>query len=502
MSNFYQELTLSGNKLLDAVYDYITSPDPLPASPLFGHTIYWDGTGIYPTLTEGQGLYWYDGTNWNKIIGYNSVDTNASSDTIVLRDSNANFSVPNTPTLANHAISLDYLNTTLASGVRIVGQITQTGPSHYPKGINTNFVGGIQTGNGTSPGSIIAVGNAWRIATGGFLMGQPSGRVVESGDIVIAITYNAGNNDNDWIVIQNNIQAATTTIQGSVIIATSGEVANRTIANATTTDVMTPELTNLVWDNFTGTTTETGTVQMSAVADVATRAAAALVSNKVITPEVTLSAFDNFLATASDLGTFMFAMNSDFANKVVASGNVGDGTSPNLMVQAFNNFLATNSDLGTVILAQNSDTATLTTLQANTTDVMTPALVKNTFDVVNATSVLYGTVRKYINSNITSVTNALAEDNRYMTPNSVYQLLNNLGILISARINITGTGGLVTFNNVQVADIVFLQVFDSTGAEIYIGFNYISNSGPNVDISWSSSPSSITGHINILYIPQ
>jgi len=137
--------------------------------------------------------------------------------------------------LSSQKATKTYIDNILTSGIRIRGsfEIVRVpdigggfinGEAEYPKGDASLSIGGIQVGNGSAPELTIKEGDAWYISNAGGTMG---GKLVNVGDLVIALVNNANNNDNEWLILESNISNATETTVGKTRIATSQEVLDR-----------------------------------------------------------------------------------------------------------------------------------------------------------------------------------------------------------------------------------------------------------------------------------
>lgn len=141
----------------------------------------------------------------------------ATPDTLALRDVNGDIAfnditlqggtIADAPVNPTDIVNKSYVDALVASGVRILGAIDASTNPNYPAGV---------------------LGDAYHISVAG-LIGGPSGQIVEVGDLVVVIAATtAGGTDaavgSEWIIMQDNIDAATTTIAGYIRIATQTEV--------------------------------------------------------------------------------------------------------------------------------------------------------------------------------------------------------------------------------------------------------------------------------------
>lgn len=130
----------------------------------------------------------------------NNATALATADTIAIRDANGNLVVA-TPTAADHAVTKAYVDQLTASGMSIVGALDGTLNPDYPAA---------------------TIGEAYKINGDGFI-GGVSGEAVENGDVVLALATNAGGDHatvgTDWLVLQGNVDKATTAVAGLVTLA-------------------------------------------------------------------------------------------------------------------------------------------------------------------------------------------------------------------------------------------------------------------------------------------
>lgn len=151
-------------------------------------------------------------TMYNDLLNATSA---ATASTIVERDASGDaafnvlttndITITNAPSAATDGVNKQYVDNLLASGITIKGGIDASTNPNYPAAI---------------------VGDAYYITVDGKI-GGAAGEVVETGDMIIAITDNAGGDEAavgaDWIVLQDNIGAASETIAGYIRIATQAE---------------------------------------------------------------------------------------------------------------------------------------------------------------------------------------------------------------------------------------------------------------------------------------
>lgn len=151
----------------------------------------------------------FDGTTAQIILQNNDIDT----DTTFASPSNSK--VPSTQAVVTYIANL------IASGTKIRGSITLTSASTYPVATATGYLNGTQTGNGSGAANAIRAGDAWYVGNAAsFQMGPTAANKVSKGDLVIALTDGAGNLDAQWLVLQSNVDIATTSIAGVVLLTT------------------------------------------------------------------------------------------------------------------------------------------------------------------------------------------------------------------------------------------------------------------------------------------
>lgn len=141
----------------------------------------------------------------------------ATASTLVKRDASGNASFNEItitqgtvsggdPTSPDGIATKNYVDTLVTSGMTVKGSIDASTNPNYPSGV---------------------VGDAYYISVAG-KVGGASGEVVEAGDLIVVLNDNAGGDQatvgNDWMVLQNNIEASSETNAGTIRIATQTEV--------------------------------------------------------------------------------------------------------------------------------------------------------------------------------------------------------------------------------------------------------------------------------------
>lgn len=142
--------------------------------------------------------------------------------TLVFRDASGDFSANEIGTVGvtissasgtwglTSAVTKDYVDTLVTSGIKFQGTIDCSTNPNYPSAV---------------------AGDAY-IADPGGLIGGASGVAVNSGDWIIAINDNAGGDQasvgSDWDTIENTVGIATEVVAGKIRIATSAEATTGT----------------------------------------------------------------------------------------------------------------------------------------------------------------------------------------------------------------------------------------------------------------------------------
>lgn len=125
-------------------------------------------------------------------ISFNAISTN-------------DISIINAPVNPTDGVNKQYVDNLITSGLTIKGGIDCSLNPNYPAGV---------------------VGDGWYVTVAG-IIGGASGEVVEIGDMIIAVIDNAGGTDAvvgaSWIILQDNIGAATETVGGYIRISTQAE---------------------------------------------------------------------------------------------------------------------------------------------------------------------------------------------------------------------------------------------------------------------------------------
>jgi hypothetical protein len=151
----------------------------------------------------------------------NATDINTNS-TIVKRDAAGSFSatsinITGTPTNANDAATKSYVDGLISSGMEVKGGFDCSANPNYPAA---------------------DLGDAYYVTVDGKI-GGGAGEVVKTGDLILCTATTASGDEatvgNSWIVLERNIDLATTTVSGSVRLATPAEVTAGTAIDAVTT---------------------------------------------------------------------------------------------------------------------------------------------------------------------------------------------------------------------------------------------------------------------------
>lgn len=155
----------------------------------------------------------YNGTTAGILLERDDIDT----DTAFAAPSNTK--VPSTQALVT------YIGNLLAGGTRIRGSVTLTSASTYPVGTAASYTNGTQIGDGSGVGNSIKAGDAWYVGNAAsFQMGPTATKLVEQGDLVIAITDGATNVDANWLILDNDTNTASTTSAGLIVLSTLAQI--------------------------------------------------------------------------------------------------------------------------------------------------------------------------------------------------------------------------------------------------------------------------------------
>lgn len=140
-------------------------------------------------------------------------------------DNDSTFASPSAIKAPTTQAMVTYISNLIASGTRIRGSINLTSASTYPVATAANYINGAQVGNGSGAANAIKTGDAWYVANAAsFQMGPTATNKVKNGDLVIALTDGATNIDASWLVLQSNVDLATTSIAGLVLLATLAKI--------------------------------------------------------------------------------------------------------------------------------------------------------------------------------------------------------------------------------------------------------------------------------------
>lgn len=252
---FLTDIDLNNNQLLNVIFQNVATLPPvvIDGKPLYdtANDIFYVGIGGVWTNLADRGIETIVGGNTNitvditdpKNVTINIADANTSTsglmspahfdllqtatsdatgDALVVRDSagSATFeaiTINGTPTNPTDAATKQYVDNLTASGLNIKGTIDASTNPNYPAG---------------------EVGDAYHVSVAG-KVGGASGLDVEIGDLIVVVTDNAGGTQaavgSDWIIMQTNVDQATTTTRGTVRLATLAEVAAGTSVDTAVT---------------------------------------------------------------------------------------------------------------------------------------------------------------------------------------------------------------------------------------------------------------------------
>lgn len=252
---FITSIEMSNNEILNMVFQKVATLPPIvvDGKPLHNTTddnLYIGLNGVWVDLTD-QGVVSIQGNGGavtidaidpaNPIIQIadatttvagllstaffdllNNATSAATPDTLVLRDltGSAVFDsvvINGTPTNPTDAATKQYVDNVVASGLKIIGTIDTSVNPDYP---------------------LAVVGDAYHVSVAGKI-GGIAGLDVEIGDMIVAVSDNPGGDQatvgSDWIIMQTNIDQATTTVRGAIRIATLPEVATGTSTDTAVT---------------------------------------------------------------------------------------------------------------------------------------------------------------------------------------------------------------------------------------------------------------------------
>ena len=157
----------------------------------------------------------YDGVSAKKILQDNDIDTDTT------------FASPSNSTVPSTQAVVTYIANLIASGTRVRGSLTLITAGTYPVATAASYAAleGTQVGNGSGSGPAIKAGDAWYVGnTSSFQVGPTSTNKVKKNDLIIALTDGATNLDAQWLIMQSNVDDATTTIAGLVLLATLAKI--------------------------------------------------------------------------------------------------------------------------------------------------------------------------------------------------------------------------------------------------------------------------------------
>jgi hypothetical protein len=182
--------------------------------------------GYDTTLLRGK---IFDGTSNGILMDRRSVATGGDVETDTSLSSPSNNTVPSTQAVVTYIANL------IANGTRIRGSLTLITAGVYPVADASTYpaLDGTQVGNGSGSGPSIKAGDAWYVAnSASYQVGPSSSNKVSKGDLIIALADGAGNVDNQWLILQNNVDLATTTIPGIVLLTTLAKLQSNAGADA------------------------------------------------------------------------------------------------------------------------------------------------------------------------------------------------------------------------------------------------------------------------------
>lgn len=156
---------------------------------------------------------------------------NASNNTI----SNITVSMLSSGVLDTDLTSVSASDDTLASAKAIKAYVdaTVTGSNHDAGSFDAS--GGAVPTTGTGVASAIMKGDYWRITVAGTISGVTPTASLQVGDVLYA-KVNSASTGSDFFAVEGNLNAATTSVAGTVVLATEAE----TKAKSDTSKVVTP----------------------------------------------------------------------------------------------------------------------------------------------------------------------------------------------------------------------------------------------------------------------
>jgi hypothetical protein len=148
-------------------------------------------------------------------------------------DPDGTFSAPSNTKVPSTQAVVTYISNLIASGTRIRGSVTLTTASTYPVGLASAYVSGTQVGNGSGASNTVKSGDAWYAQnTAYYQMGPTATNLVIKNDLIIALVDGAGNTDAGWLVLASNIDLATTSVPGIMLLATLAKIQGNAGADA------------------------------------------------------------------------------------------------------------------------------------------------------------------------------------------------------------------------------------------------------------------------------
>jgi len=252
---FLVHLDLNGNSLMNAGFERLAVA---PATPVVGQQ-------YFDTATTKQ-LLW-DGTAWQDTLGSITISSNANTPSLTVDTSGAGTAVlavadaTGTDSGLMSSVQNDLVNNSTdaatvstlvkrdAAGAFTVTSITITGtPTNNTDAATKAYVDGLVSSGMSVKGSLdcsadpnypaATVGDAYYV-TGAGHIGGVTGETVATGDLILCTTTAVAGNENtvgtSWIVLERNLDIASTANAGIVRLATGAEVTAGTATDAVPT---------------------------------------------------------------------------------------------------------------------------------------------------------------------------------------------------------------------------------------------------------------------------